>query len=46
VAKNLIFNFEQEAMFAQSWAEFNLPMWDELTAAVLVQEDIITQSGD
>jgi len=30
--------------FDQHWAEFGLPMWDELTAAVLLDSDVVTKS--
>jgi inosine-uridine nucleoside N-ribohydrolase len=30
--------------FTQHWAEFNLPMWDELTVAVFLDPEIVTQS--
>jgi inosine-uridine nucleoside N-ribohydrolase len=31
-------------MFAQTWAEFGLPMWDELTAAILLDPAVLTAS--
>jgi len=30
--------------FAQHWAEFGLPMWDELTASVFLDPAVITKS--
>lgn len=35
-----------EVMFNQEWAVMHLPMWDELTVAIMLDHSIITEEDD